>query len=94
MPTVKPRIAVTLTERTYNVISRLAALEDRSKASVAAEYLEMATSSLETILNIAERAAKAPEEHKEKLLQSLGRIEKTMLGNLQDLEQLDLYEKH
>ena len=62
MPTIKPRIAVTLNQNTFEVIARMAALHGRSRGSVVAELLDSVAPSLSRTVALMEAAAQAPKQ--------------------------------
>lgn len=67
MPTVKPRIAVTLPQETFDVLARLAELQNRSRGSVVAELLVEITPPLARTVALLEAAFAAPNQVKEGL---------------------------
>lgn len=67
MPTAKPRIAITLSEPTYNVIARMAELQGRSRGSVVAELMESVSPALGRTVALLEAAADAPKQVREGL---------------------------
>lgn len=64
MPTVKPRIAITLEQETYDVVARLAELQSRSKGAVVADLLEAVLPPLRRTVALLEAAQQAPEHVK------------------------------
>lgn len=62
MPTIKPRIAVTLTEPTFQVIVRMAELQGCSRGSVVADLLESVAPVLGRTVALLEAAAAAPKQ--------------------------------
>lgn len=68
MPTLKPRIAVTLEPSTYEVIERLAVLQKRSRGAVVADLLESVSPALSRTVALLEAAQEAPERVKEGLI--------------------------
>lgn len=64
MPTIKPRINVTLEPMTYDVISRLATLSNKSRARIIAELLDPVVPALARTVGLLEAAAEAPEQVK------------------------------
>lgn len=67
MPTAKPRIAVTLPQETFEVLARLAALQNRSRGSVVAELLVEITPPLARTVALLEAAFSAPAQIKQGL---------------------------
>lgn len=64
MPTVKPRIAITLEQETFDVIARLAELQSRSKGAVVADLIESVLPPLRRTIALIEAAQQAPEHVK------------------------------
>lgn len=64
MPTLKPRIAITLDQETYDVVARLAELQSRSKGSVVADLVESVLPPLRRTVALLEAAQQAPEDVK------------------------------
>lgn len=62
MPTIKPRIAVTLNEPTFQVIARMAELQGCSRGSVVADLLESVAPVLGRTVALLEAAAAAPKQ--------------------------------
>lgn len=67
MPTIKPRIAVTLDQNTYEVVARLAELQSRSKGAVVGDLLDAAVQPMRRTVALLEAAASAPESLKQGL---------------------------
>lgn len=67
MPTIKPRVQVTLEPETHAVIERLAYLQKRSRGAVIADLLESVSPALTRTVALLEAAARAPEQVKEGL---------------------------
>lgn len=64
MPTIKPRVAVTLEPQTHEVIERLAVLQGRTRGSVIADLLDSVAPALTRTVALLEAAASAPDEVK------------------------------
>ncbi|WP_287815312.1 hypothetical protein [Pseudomonas sp.] len=64
MPTIKPRVAVTLEPHTHEVIERLAQLQGRTRGSVIADLLESVAPALTRTVALLEAAAAAPDDIK------------------------------
>jgi hypothetical protein len=62
MPTIKPRVQVTLESSTHEVIQRLAALQGRTRGSIIAELLDEVAPALTRTVALLEAAAAAPEQ--------------------------------
>ncbi len=68
MPTLKPRVAVTLENQTHEVISRLASLQKRSRSAVIADLLDSIVPALSRTVALLEAAREAPNEVKRGLI--------------------------
>lgn len=64
MPTVKPRVTITLEQGTHDVIDRLATLQGRTRGVVIAELLDEVVPALSRTVALLEAAAAAPEQVK------------------------------
>lgn len=64
MPTIKPRVQVTLEPETHAVIERFAQLQGRTRGSVIAELLDSVAPSLIRTVALLEAALEAPESVK------------------------------
>lgn len=64
MPTLKPRVQVTLEPETHAVIDRLATLQGRTRGSVIAEFLDSIAPSLTRTVALIEAAMEAPNDVK------------------------------
>lgn len=64
MPTIKPRVQVTLEPSTHEVIQRLAELQGRSRGSIIAELLDEVGPALTRTVALLEAAAAAPDQVK------------------------------
>lgn len=67
MPTLKPRVQVTLEPQTHEVIERLAHLQGRSRGAVIAELLDSVAPVLAKTVALLEAAAQAPQQVKDGL---------------------------
>lgn len=67
MPTIKPRVAVTLEPGTHAVIDRLAELQGRSRGAVIADLLDSVTPALTKTVALLEAAREAPQQVKDGL---------------------------
>lgn len=91
MPTRNPRINVTLRPEHYELISRLAALQKRSRADVLRELFETVCPVLERVAVVGEAAQRAKVQALEGFRESTERAEATILPHLQSvMGQLDL----
>ena len=80
MPTVKPRVAVTLEPSTHEVIARMAQLQDRTRGAVIAELLDAVAPALARTVALLEAAQEAPEQVKQGLLGVLDGMHQELLG--------------
>lgn len=64
MPTIKPRVQVTLEEQTHAVIDRLARLQGRTRGSIIAELLDSIAPTLARTVSLLEAAVEAPNDVK------------------------------
>jgi len=80
MPTIKPRVAVTLEPSTHEVIARMAQLQDRTRGAVIAELLDAVAPSLARTVALLEAAQEAPEQVKKGLLGVLDDMHDELLG--------------
>lgn len=64
MPTLKPRVQVTLQPQTHAVIERLAKLQGRTRGSVIAELLDSIAPTLTRTVALLEAAMEAPNDVK------------------------------
>jgi hypothetical protein len=60
MPTIKPRVQVTLEPETHAVIERLASLQGRTRGAVIAEMLDSVAPALTRTISLIEAAQDAP----------------------------------
>lgn len=67
MPTIKPRVQVTLEPYDHEVIERLAALQGRTRGAVIADLLHEVVPALARTVALLEAAAEAPEQVKKGL---------------------------
>lgn len=67
MPTIKPRVQVTLEPETHVVIDRLAALQGRSRGAVIADMLDSIVPALNRTVALLEAAKEAPQQIKDGL---------------------------
>jgi hypothetical protein len=67
MPTIKPRVAITLEPHTHEVISRLAKLQGVSRGAVIVDLLESVEPALARTFALLEAASRAPDQVKQGL---------------------------
>jgi hypothetical protein len=92
MPSVKPRLALTLPEHRYELLRRLAALQGVSMASVVTELLEECYPVLERVAVALEAAKSASESVKSGLRDSCDKaIEELEPYRDQFMDQFDLF---
>lgn len=91
MATLKPRINMAVRPELYDVVSRLAKLQRRSRSAVVAELLEQAIPVLERVVVVGEAAQRAHVEAKEQLRSSLEKAEAAVLPHVTAaMEQFDM----
>lgn len=91
MPTLKPRVQVTLEPSTHEVIERFAFLQGRTRGSVIAEMLDAIAPSLVRTVALLEAAAEAPNDVKRGLRAAVEGIQDELIGVAGDAtNQLDL----
>ena len=91
MPTIKPRIAVTLPPHVGETYKRLAKLQGRSAASVAADLLIASHEPMCRVLAIVEAARDAPREVLDGIMLAAEETERGLVGAYSHgLQQLDL----
>jgi hypothetical protein len=83
MPTVNPRVNVTLSPSTDVLVSRLAELRSVSKSQVLRELLDAAGPALQRVVVLLEAAQKAPREVLDGLARSLDAAQSHVEGQLQ-----------
>jgi len=67
MPTIKPRVAVTLEPQTHAVIERIAFFQGRSRGAVISDLLDSVAPALTRTVSLLEAAAAAPDQVKQGL---------------------------
>ncbi len=91
MPTAKPRIQVSLTTSQYELISRLAKLQHRSRSAIVAEMWESIHPVLERVAVAMQAAARAQASAKASVEKSVALAEESLRPMVaQALGQLDL----
>jgi hypothetical protein len=92
MPTKKPRITITLDQRSHEVLSRLSAASGDSMSEIVAGFVDMAIPSLERVVIVLERAKAAPEEARAGIAAAIERADRTLMPVLQSaVDQHDLF---
>lgn len=91
MPTSKPRITITLSEKQHELLSAMAEIQEVSMSSLVVELLETAEPVFERVLEMLQAAKKAPQAALAGLKQSLDFAEGHMSGlQVSALGQLDM----
>ena len=91
MPTSKPRIAVTLPQETFDVLARLAELQNRSRGSIVADLLVEITPPLSRTVALLEAAFSAPAEVRQGLRSVVEGVHDQFLAAAGDgINQLDM----
>lgn len=92
MPTVKPRINITVTPERYELLKRLAAHQGTSMSGLVSETMEMMYPVMERVCVVLEAAKQAQESSKEGLRQTIAKAEAELLPMLyQAVGQFDLF---
>jgi hypothetical protein len=91
MPTSKPRITITLTDKQHEVLHALAELQKVSMSSIVVELLDTSMPVLQRLVSILSAAAAAPKSVLDGLRQSLEGAEENVLGKQEEvMAQFDL----
>jgi hypothetical protein len=91
MPTVKPRITITVDENQHRLLSTLAELQGVSMSSIVVDFLDTVTPVLERLTVILQSAKNAPENAREELRKNLNAAEASFLPVAHEMMgQLDL----
>lgn len=75
MPTIKPRVLVSLSETNHNLLRNLAKLQGVSMSAVMSDLFETAAPALERVAVLLQQAQDAPEHVKAQLRNSLERAQ-------------------
>jgi hypothetical protein len=90
MPTIKPRVQVTLEPEVHAVIERLAHLQGRTRGAVIADLLDSVAPALTRTVALIEAAAAAPEQVKAGLRQVVADTHDELVGVSGDaIKQMD-----
>jgi len=91
MPTLKPRVQVTLEFQTHEVIERLAALQGRTRGSIIAELLDSVAPVLARTVAVLEAASTASQEVKSGLRSVAEGVHTDLVGAAgEGIRQMDL----
>ena len=91
MPSRNPRVNVTLTMQQYDLVSRLAKSQGRSRSAVLLELLETVTPVLQRVVVITEAAQRVQAQAKEGFRESAERAEAAILPQVTEaMGQFDL----
>lgn len=92
MPTTRPRITITLDQRSHEVLTRLSAASGDSMSEIVAGFVDLAVPSLERVVAVLERAKAAPAEARAGLAAAIERAERDVIPGLQQaVGQWDLF---
>lgn len=92
MPTTKPRITITLTDRQHALLQAMAGFQGSSMSSIVVGLLDTAVPVMERIVTVMRAAASAPQEMLDGLKESMERAEATVLDQMQEhIGQLDIF---
>lgn len=90
MPTIKPRVSVTLEPYDHEVIERLAALQGRTRGAVIADLLHEVIPALARTVALLEAAAAAPDQVKKGLRSVVEGVHDELVGMAgQGIAQMD-----
>lgn len=90
MPTLKPRITITVSENAYEVITRMAKLQGTSKSKVVGDLLDSVAPALTRTVALLEAAADAPKQVRDGLRSVVESTHDELVGVSGDaLKQLD-----
>lgn len=91
MPTLKPRITITLSEHQHAVLSRMSALGKDSMSTIVVDMLDTMLPVLERVVVALQAAADAPIELRNGMVESFEKAEKEVSGYMAAaMGQLDL----
>jgi DNA-binding FrmR family transcriptional regulator len=91
MPTIKPRVQVTLEPETHAVIERLANIQGKTRGAVIAEMLDSIVPAISKTVTLLEAAAAAPESLKDNLRSVVESAQADLVGVSGDSKnQLDI----
>lgn len=92
MPSKNPRIALTLEPHRYELLTRLAKHQGKSRAAVITETLELIYPVMERVCVVLEAAQLAQESSREGLRQSVAKAEAELLPQLyRAVDQFDMF---
>ena len=90
MPTLKPRITITVSDHAFEVLSRMAKLQGCSKGKVIADLLEAVSPALTRTVALLEAAADAPQQVRDGLRSVVEKTHDELLETTGDsIQQLD-----
>jgi len=91
MATDKPRINMALRREHYDVVTRLAKVQGRSRSAIVVELLEAAIPTLERVVVVTEAAMRAQTSARDELVASLKKAEAAVMPHVNAaLGQLDM----
>lgn len=82
MPTIKPRVNVTLKPHQYELLTRLGRAQGRSRSAILLELLELVFPVLERVVVAVEGAQKAQDMARDGLRESVERAEQALLPHV------------
>nr|WP_019364377.1 hypothetical protein [Pseudomonas luteola] len=80
MPTLKPRVQVTLEPETHNVIERMAALQGCSRGALIADLVETVVPALARTVALLEAAREAPGQVRQGLIDAVNGLHSDLVG--------------
>lgn len=87
MATSKPRITVSLTPETYELIRRLSYAQHVSMSSVVSEMMDMVIPSLERVVGVFEAAMSVPKQERSNILRMASKAQISLESALQEMEE-------
>ena len=92
MPTVKPRINITLQPERYDLLRRLSSLQGSSMASIVVEVMDSVYPVLERVVIVLEAAKNAQTSQKEGMRKAVEAAEVEMMPHMYDaISQFDMF---
>lgn len=92
MPSINPRIALTLPPHRYDLLTRLAKLQGSSRAGIVSETMELVYPVLERVCVVLEAAHKAQETSQQGLRDAVSKAETDLMPLLYEAaSQFDLF---
>jgi len=84
LPTLKPRLQVTLTPATYATIKRVAALQSRSRGAVISEWMDECAPVLGRVADLLQAAQATDKAGRSHLVRQLAKVQTSIEGAAAD----------